>query len=96
MEIVNMETTNVNCNYSVTHYKYRYTLGKDRELTTDGKFKIVVYHNGNRMEIENREVEFYAPVNNEGNAKILTMDEFKEIVKGTKGITTVRGEFKIS
>jgi hypothetical protein len=69
-------------------YKYRYSLSKDTERTTDGKY--VVYHRGERKEIETNSVEFYGNITSE----LLTRAEFNELVKGTKGIVNIVGKFK--
>jgi len=76
----------------ITPYKYRYLLGSEAIRTKDGKYQ--VYHNGKRIEIENREVEFMAPYDDEGNPMKLTKSEFNKIVEGTMGIIRTYGEFE--
>ena len=71
-----------------TPYKYRYTLGSDAERTPDGKR--VVYHRGERMEIEPSSVEFWGDLS---NPEPMTRAEFDEVTKGTKGIIEVYGTF---
>ena len=72
-----------------TPYKYRYTLGSDAERTPDGKR--VIYHRGERMEIEPSSVEFHSDLS---NPEPMTRAEFDEVTKGTKGIVEVIGVFK--
>lgn len=74
-----------------TPYIYGFSLGKDAEVTTDGKY--VVYYLGERKEIENKNVEFVGGWDEHGNPKKLTISEFGVAIAGTKGINLIKGEF---
>jgi len=70
-----------------TPYKYGYSLGNGKEYSENGY--LVVYHNGERKEVNSNRVEFYQPY----ESGKLTKEEFNEIVKGTKGVTDIWGDF---
>jgi len=70
-----------------TPYKYGYSLGNGKEYSENGY--LVVYYNGERKEVNSNRVEFYQPY----ESGKLTKEEFNEIVKGTKGVTDIWGDF---